>query len=128
MKIAFVCTENMCRSQMAEALAKNLFPEHVFVSAGTHPADSMDEGALNMLEEEGIHWEGKPKSLNRINRPDILVSMGCDVACPIIPGVKVVQWDIADPKGKEIEIYRRTADLLKEKIRQLVSKYINITP
>ncbi len=122
MKIAFICTENKCRSQMAEALAEAMFPEHTFSSAGTDPSEKVDEYALKVLEEEGIHWEGKPKSLNQINQPDILVSMGCDVACPIIPGVQVVEWNIADPKGKEIEVYRHTVVLLKEKIRQFISE------
>ncbi len=128
MKIAFVCTENKCRSQMAEALAEAMFPEHTFSSAGTHPADKVDQSALKVLEEEGIRWKGEPKGMDQTNQPDILVSMGCDVACPIIPGVQMVEWDIADPKGKEMIDYRRTVELLKEKIQQLVSENSGMTP
>lgn len=121
MKIAFVCTENKCRSQMAEALAGAMFPEHTFVSAGTHPADHVDEGAVKVLEKEGILWKGKPKTLDQINQPDLLITMGCDVVCPQIPGVRTIEWDIADPGGKEMDVYCQTVELLKEKIRQLAS-------
>ncbi|MCD4691502.1 MAG: low molecular weight phosphatase family protein, partial [Calditrichales bacterium] len=56
MKIAFVCVENSCRSQIAEALAKKMFPKPdiEFVSAGTHPAKKVDSGTIKILKERQI--------------------------------------------------------------------------
>lgn len=124
MKIAFVCVENSCRSQMAEALATEMFPQAgiEFVSAGTHPADAVDVGAIQFLKQDGINWNGKPKLFSEIGKPDILVTMGCDVVCPHFPGVKTVEWNIPDPKGKEIAAYRQVAQMIKRKLLQLVNK------
>jgi len=67
MRVAFVCVENSCRSQMAEALAKKMFPDRTveFVSAGTHPAKRVDEGAVVVLKEYGINCDGYPKNIFR---------------------------------------------------------------
>ncbi len=46
--------------------------------------------------------------------------MGCEVACPTIPGAKIINWDVSDPKGKGIEDYRRTLKIIKEKIMGLI--------
>lgn len=92
MKIAFICKENACRSQMAEALAKKMFIKHDmgFVSAGTHPANEVDQRALDVLREENIIWSGKPKNISEIGQVDIVVIMGCEVVCPTIPGAKTI--------------------------------------
>lgn len=122
MKIAFVCVENSCRSQIAEAFAKKMFskPDIEFVSAGTHPAEKVDSGAINILKERQIEWTGKPKSFTEIGIPDILVTMGCDVVCPAIPGVKIIDWDIPDPKGKGTDVYLKVMDIIKNNLIQLM--------
>jgi len=56
MRILFVCTANSCRSQMAEAWARDLFPEHWQVSSAgllTYPISRrtkavMDEVGLDL--------------------------------------------------------------------------------
>ena len=100
-KIAFVCTENSCRSQIAEALAKKLCDKSnvEFVSMGTHPANEVDRKALEVLKDEGITWYGKPKIISNKESIDVLITMGCDVICSVISDVKIVRWEIPDPKG-----------------------------
>jgi arsenate reductase len=122
MKIAFVCVENSCRSQIAEALAKKMFskPDIEFVSAGTHPAKKIDFGAIKILKKRQIEWTGKPKSFTEIGIPDILVTMGCDVVCPTIPSVKIINWDIPDPKGKGTDAYLKAVDIIKSNLSQLM--------
>ncbi len=122
MKIAFVCKENACRSQIAEALAGKMWSRSdvEFVSAGTHPAKSVAPLALEVLQEEGISWQGRPKSFDRIGQSDVLVTMGCDVVCPHIPGVRTVEWNILDPRGKEIEAFRRVMQVIREHLLELV--------
>ena len=121
MKIAFVCKENACRSQIAEALAGKIWGQSgvEFVSAGTHPASTIAPLALEVLQEEGIPWQGKPKSFDQIGQPDGLVTMGCDVVCPYIPGVRTVEWDISDPRGKAIEEYRQVAQMIRKQLLEL---------
>jgi len=121
MKIAFVCKENTCRSQIAEALARKIWGQvgMEFFSAGIHPARTIDPLALEVLQEEGIHWQGSPKSLDQIGQLDVLVTMGCDVVCPYIPGARTVEWDILDPRGKAIEEYRQVTQMIREKLLEL---------
>ena len=127
MKVAFTCVENSCRSQIAEAMAKKMFPEQgiEFVSAGTHPAGKVDVGAIEILKEEKIHLTGKPKAFTEIGNPDIVVTMGCDVECPAVPGAKIESWDIPDPKGKEMIAYRNVLEVIKNNLIQLMNRITN---
>ncbi len=119
MRIAFICRENSCRSQIAEALARTIMPDIKFMSAGTNPVNEVDSVAIKVLKEMGIDWNGHPKRISEIGKPDIIVTMGCGVECPNIPGIKVVEWNIPDPKGKDIRVYRQVVELIKEKILEL---------
>ena len=124
MKIAFVCTENAYHSQIAEVLAKKMFPEAgiEFISGGTHSTGAIDDQAIQVLKEEGIHWKGNPRSLREIGKPDVMVTMGCDVVCPFIPGARAIEWDIPDPKEKGIEEYHYVEQMIKEKLLELVEE------
>ena len=123
-RIAFVCVGNSCRSQMAEAVAKKMSerPNLEFISMGTDPADKVAPEAIQVLKEDGIFWRGKPKDIQNKEPIDIAVSMGCDVGCPVIPGARRIEWDIADPKGKGIEAYRETLAIIKEKVAELLKE------
>ena len=123
-RIAFVCSGNSCRSQMAEALARKLSdrPNLEFISMGTDPAPEVAPEALQVLREEGIIWRGKPKSVQDKEPIDIAVSMGCEVACPVVPGTRRIDWDVEDPWGKDIEAYRQTLSIIREKIIELLKE------
>lgn len=123
-KIAFVCVENSCRSQIAEAIAKKLYnrPDLEFVSAGAHPANEVDRKALEILREENIIWDGKPKIISGVGSTDIVVTMGCEIVCPTIPSAKIIAWDIPYTKGKGVEEYRKTLNIIKEKIIKLLKE------
>ena len=120
-RIAFVCLGNSARSQMAEALARKLSksPNIEFVSMGTHPEGEVDPKALEVLREENIIWRGKPKGVQDNDPIDVVVTMGCDVACPAIPDARRVDWDIPDPHGKDIAAYREALSIIKEKVTEL---------
>jgi len=123
-RIAFICLGNACRSQMAEALAKRLSNRSniEFVSMGTHPAQEVDSKALEVLREENIIWHGKPRGVQDKEPIDVVVTMGCEVACPVIPDAKRIDWDIPDPRGKDIEDYRKTLGVIKEKVTALLKE------
>ena len=118
--------ENSCRSQIAEALANNLFSDRglEFSSAGTDPADQVDPGAVEMLKSIGIDWKGTTSTFDDIPAPDVLVTMGCDVQCPYIPGARMFQWEIPDPKGNDMTEYLRIKDIIAEKLDRLINKEI----
>lgn len=113
--VAFVCTHNACRSQMAQALAGSLMPgEATFLSAGTHPAEAVDPGALAELARRGIDVSDlRPKALGELPpRVDWLVTMGCGVSCPAFPCDHREDWGLDDPMGGSVAGYAACADAI----------------
>ena len=76
MNLLFVCVGNTCRSQMAEALAKNMgFKAQ---SAGTNPGEKIAENAVKVINELGIEMKNQfPKSIDTIETKgyDVIISM-----------------------------------------------------
>ncbi|MDK2919224.1 MAG: hypothetical protein PWQ37_1957 [Candidatus Petromonas sp.] len=124
-KVAFVCVHNSCRSQMAEAWAKKLGSDVLEVySAGTEEYPEVKPGAIKVLEEVGIDMsEHYPKLLSDIPEEiDILVTMGCNVVCPYVPCKHSEDWGLDDPSGGPIEGFRKTRDIIKEKVQDLIDR------
>jgi arsenate reductase len=122
-RILFVCVENARRSQMAEGFA-NLFGQGKIevYSAGSHPSSSIDPKVIEVMKEKGIDLAIKhPKSLNDLPpvEMDYLVTMGCEETCPAVLAKKIIEWEIPDPKGKSIDIFREVRDLIENKVRNL---------
>ena len=122
-KVAFVCVHNSCRSQIAEALTKKFAGDSIEVySAGTELKDQINQDAVRLVKEiYAIDMEEtqKPKLLDDIPEVDYLITMGCNVVCPILPyTVKKDDWGLEDPSGKMIK------SLLKQ-LRRLKVRFIN---
>lgn len=122
--VIFVCRENACRSQMASAFARFYFGDRVNVaSAGSAPAVEVHADMVQAMSEKGIDMAyRKPTSLDAIQEvfhPDLMVSMGCEDACPLFPGVKAEEWDIPDPADKGIDFMRKIRDELERKVSAL---------
>lgn len=103
-KIAFICVHNSCRSQIAEALGKYLASD-VFesYSAGTETKPSINQDAVRIMKEMyGIDMKQTQysKLISDIPKPDIAISMGCNVGCPFIGRVFDDNWGLEDPTGK----------------------------
>ena len=86
-KIAFICVHNSCRSQIAEAFGKVLAAD-VFesYSAGTETKPQINQDAVRLMKElYGIDMEKTQysKLISAIPKPDIAISMGCNVSCPL---------------------------------------------
>lgn len=123
LSVAFVCVHNSCRSQMAEALMKQLASDLFDVySAGTENYHQVKPGAVQVIEEMGISMDGHyPKLLDAIPESlDILITMGCNVQCPFVPHRYMADWGLDDPSGGPIDDYRKTRDLIQQKCRQLI--------
>lgn len=127
-KVAFVCVHNSCRSQMAEGWAKKLGSE-VFeaYSAGTESYPEVKSLAIKVMEEAEVDMSGHyPKLLSDIPAEvDILITMGCNVKCPHVPCRYKEDWGISDPSGGTVEDYRRTRDVIKERVEDLIKMVRN---
>ena len=118
MRLLFVCVGNSCRSQMAEAIARDL--GHEAASAGTHPEIAVSKNALRVLEGKSIDSSNLyPKNIDDIDWKtyDMVISMGCGVSCPAI---RIDQdWGLDDPHGKEISAFEKCATVIEENIKKL---------
>ena len=88
-KVIFACVHNAGRSQMAAAFYNLLTNTSDGISAGTQPADRVHPVVVQVMNEIGIDLSGiKPQLLTPelARSVDILVTMGCGEACPIVPG------------------------------------------
>ncbi len=102
-KVLFVCLHNAGRSQMSEALFERAAGGvHEARSAGTTPADRVHESVVTVMREEGIDLSNREPQLlttELAQWADIVITMGCGDACPVIPGKRYVDWDLPDPSG-----------------------------
>ena len=117
--VLFVCVENACRSQLAEAISNHFFPDQLRAfSAGSSPAKKVNPKAIRSLNSMGIVHKGKTKSIGQVEgkKYDYIVGMGCGDACPIISGAQILEWSIPDPKLFELKKFDKVRDTIKEKI------------
>ena len=118
-KVLFVCVENSCRSQLAEAISNHLFSNHLKAfSLGSKPSGKVNPKAIASLKRIEIEHKGKSKSVDEVKGSDFdfVVGMGCGDECPNIPGSKRIEWDIPDPKEFDSEKFDKIRNLIKEKI------------
>jgi len=123
-KVAFICVHNSCRSQIAEALGRHLASD-VFdsFSAGTETKPQINQDAVRIMKElYGIDMEQTQysKLLSDIPTPDLAISMGCNVSCPMIDFDD--NWGLEDPTGKSDEDFKLIIRSIEEKILALKSK------
>jgi len=127
-KIVFVCVENARRSQMAQGFAERLGKGKLEIfSAGSRPTSQIDPLIIEVMNEKGIDLSGKrPKSLNELPpvEMDYLVTMGCEETCPAVLAKKIIGWEIPDPKGKPIELYREIRDIIEHKVKAFLGDIV----
>jgi protein-tyrosine-phosphatase len=125
-KIVFVCVENARRSQMAEGFANAFGQGRLEVySAGSSPSSKIDPLVIEVMKEKGIDLYGKrPKGLNDLPpvEMDYLVTMGCEETCPAVLAKKIIEWQIPDPKGESIAIFREVRDLIEDKVKGILEE------
>jgi protein-tyrosine-phosphatase len=124
-KVLFVCVENSCRSQMAEGFARHLGQVVLEAySAGSKPSGKINPLAVEVMREAGmdIHNQ-RSKGFNElaVKKFDYTVTLGCQDICPFVPADKHIEWDIEDPKGKDIEFFRKARDRIREKVVELIN-------
>ena len=110
---------------MAEAFCRDLGRDVECASAGSRPGATVQPGTVTVMAEVGIDIAGaRPKGFPELPdlRYDYLVTMGCEVTCPFLPGAEEVRWEIPDPFGKDVEEYRRVRELVRQQVTGLLAR------
>ena len=125
-KVAFICVHNSCRSQIAEALGKKL-AGNVFesYSAGTETKPQINQDAVRLMKSvHAIDMEQTQysKLLSELPAIDIVVTMGCNVQCPMLPCSHREDWGLDDPSGQPDEVFLDTIRKIETKILDLKAR------
>ena len=120
--ILFICVENSCRSQIAEALTNSFFSE-TFTACSTWSSQSnqVNPQALKSLKELGISHDGYPKPISDFfeHQFDYIISMGCGDAGPVVDGATNLEWNILDPKDLPMQGFNEVRDLIYDQITRI---------
>jgi arsenate reductase len=126
MNVLFVCVQNAGRSQMAEALFRLAASgRHEARSAGSNPAASVHPEVVEVMRELGVNLTGRmPRGLELADAEwaDIVVTMGCGDACPVVLGKRYIDWELEDPAGKGLDEVRGIRDEIAARIERLLSE------
>jgi arsenate reductase (thioredoxin) len=124
--VLFVCIRNAGRSQMAEALFREAVRgRHEASSAGTGPAARIHPEVVAVMRDLGIELSGRiPQRLTDelVEAADVVVTMGCGDACPVLPGKRYVDWDLPDPEGRSEDEVRAIGDDIARRVEELVAE------
>jgi arsenate reductase len=123
--VLFVCVQNAGRSQIAEALFRRAAGgEHEARSAGSAPAGRVHPEVVEVMREVGIDLEGRvPRALDvtDVEWAELVVTMGCGDACPVLPGKRYVDWELPDPAGLPVDEVRTVRDEIDRRVKGLVN-------
>jgi protein-tyrosine-phosphatase len=122
--VLFLCVHNAGRSQMAAAFARRIAGGRVEVlCGGSEPEAEVQGPVAEVMREAGIDLaKERPRKFtsNDVHRADIVVTMGCGDSCPVFPGKRYEDWQVADPKGQSIDRVRAVRDALHDKVADLL--------
>lgn len=131
-RIAFICVENSCRSQIAEAFARIHGGGRVEAySAGSAPSGKVNPTAIRVMGEIGYDLSThRSEPVDRLpqGKMDAIVSMGCGDACPTVPTDRRIEWDIPDPKDLPLEEFRAVRDQIETRVKQILSELLEEEP
>ena len=124
-RVLFACRENACRSQMAAAFARLYGGAQLdAVSGGSEAAAKVNPAMVEAMQEKGIDMGfAVTRTLEDAiagHKPEIIVTMGCGEACPVVPNVIREDWDLPDPAGQSMETMRRVRDEIEAKVKALI--------
>jgi arsenate reductase len=123
--VLFLCVHNAGRSQMAAGWLRHLAGGEVAVlSGGSDPASEINPIAVAAMAEVGIDIGAevpRPWTPEILAEADVVVTMGCGDACPVIPGKRYEDWELTDPAGQPIEVVRAIRDDVAGRVRRLIA-------
>jgi protein-tyrosine-phosphatase len=125
-EVLFVCVHNAGRSQMAAGLMSHRGGGRVHVrSAGSDPAEEINPAVVEAMAELGIDLRRefpKPLTDEAVRAADVVVTMGCGDACPVYPGKRYLDWELADPAGQDLETVRAIRDEIDARVQALLAE------
>lgn len=125
--VVFACVHNAGRSQMAAAWFNRLADpaQARAVSAGTEPVERVHPEVVAAMQEAGIDLSAaRPRLLTAdlAAQAELLVTMGCGDACPVVPGLVPVDWPLPDPRGRPLAEVRAIRDEVKTRVTRLLAE------
>jgi protein-tyrosine-phosphatase len=113
---------------MAAGYLRALAGDRVEVlSAGSEPADRINQVAVEAMAEEGIDIaSSQPKILTTrsVQDSDVVITMGCGDTCPIFPGKRYEDWELDDPAGQSIDAVRPIRNEIKKRVQHLLAEIL----
>ena len=125
-KVVFLCVENSCRSQIAEAFANIHGKDEILAfSAGSKPSGTVNPKAVSLMKE--INYDlSMHQSIHVDKLPDVeidaMISMGCGDSCPTIRAKERIEWDIPDPKDMEDQDFKEIIKNIERKVLDFLKK------
>jgi protein-tyrosine-phosphatase len=124
--VLFLCAHNAGRSQMALGWFTHLAGGRAVAwSAGSEPVNEVNPAAVAAMAEVGIDITAefsKPWTEEFVRAADVVITMGCGDACPIYPGKRYLDWELADPAGQSLEDVRPIRDDIEARVRGLLAE------
>ncbi len=127
-QVVFACVRNGGRSVISRVLTEHYAQGRVVaLSAGTQPGEHVHPEVADALEGLGLDTSAEqPKLLTRdtIAASTMAITLGCGEECPYVPGVKYVDWPVADPGGQDDETVRAVVADLDGRVRALLLELV----
>jgi protein-tyrosine-phosphatase len=124
--VLFLCVHNAGRSQMALGFFQHLAQDRAVAwSGGSEPGSEINPSAVAAMAEVGIDITAefpKPWTEEILRAADVVITMGCGDACPIYPGKRYLDWELADPAGQALEDVRPIRDDIEQRVRALLGE------
>jgi arsenate reductase (thioredoxin) len=128
-EVLFVCVHNAGRSQMAAGLLALRSGGRIHVrSAGSAPASEINPAVIEAMSEVGVDMAQeypKPLTDEVVRAADVVITMGCGDACPIYPGKRYEDWELADPAEQDLEAVRAIRDEIDARVNTLVAELVD---
>ena len=130
--VLFACVHNSGRSVASAALARHYAGDSVEVrSAGSEPGTEVNPVIARVLAEAGLPvTDHTPTKLDHdlVDAADLVVTLGCGESCPAVPGTRIEDWPVDDPKGQDPDTVRRIVDDLDSRVRALLAELVPSRP
>ena len=127
-QVVFACVRNGGRSVISRVLTEHYSQGAVTaLSAGTQPGEHIHAEVAEVLEKLGLDTsKEQPKLLTRdtIAASTMAITLGCGEECPYVPGVKYVDWPVADPGGQDERTVRQIIADLDGRVRALLVELV----
>jgi protein-tyrosine-phosphatase len=123
--VLFLCTHNAGRSLAARVLLDHYAEGRVDVrSAGSEPGDDLNPAVVSLLRDRGLDPSRefpKPLTDELARAADVIVTMGCGDACPVLPATRYLDWELDDPAGLPVESVRPIVEEIDRRVQALLA-------